>query len=119
MIYRPCGPGSDVGLTPWFAITYNPQQSFNQIPLFVVAGAVYHGLIPGRSDDNAALGFYYGKLSNVLPGRTGEKVMELDYTYWATPWLGIMPDFQYVLSPSARSTSDNAAVLGAQLQILF
>src|SRR5581483_6600205 len=26
MISRYGGPGSDIGLTPWFAITYNPQQ---------------------------------------------------------------------------------------------
>jgi hypothetical protein len=47
MIYRYGGPGSDIGLTPWIGVTFSPQQSINQLPLFVLAGAVYHGLIPG------------------------------------------------------------------------
>jgi porin len=119
MIYRYGGPGSDIGLTPWIAITYNPQQSINQLPLFVLAGAVYHGLIPGRGDDNTALGFYYGKLSPAPPSVSGEKVLELDYTWWATPWLAITPDLQYVFNPGGSGTSRNAAVLGAQFQVLF
>ena len=119
MIYRYGGSGSDIGLTPWVGLTYSPQQSINQLPLFVLAGAVYHGLIPGRSDDNLALGFYYGKLSNSLPSGSSEKVLELDYTWWETPWLGITPDLQYVFNPGGSSSSRNAAVLGAQFQLLF
>ena len=119
MIYRYGGSGSDIGLTPWFGITFSPQQNINQLPLFVLAGAVYHGLIPGRGDDNLALGFYYGELSNSLPSVSDEKVIELDYTWWETPWLGITPDLQYVFNPRGSSSSRNAAVLGAQFQLLF
>jgi porin len=119
MIYRYGGPGSDIGLTPWLAITYNPQQSINQLPLLALAGVIYHGLIPGRGDDNLGYGFYYGQLSTALPGATGEKVMELDYTLWATPWLAITPDFQYVFNPSGGSSSRNASVPGVQFQVLF
>jgi porin len=119
MIYRYGGPGSDIGLTPWVAITYNPQQSINQLPLLVLAGAIYHGLIPGRGDDNAALALYYGKISASLPSVSAEKVLELDYTWWAAPWLAITPDVQYVLNPGGSSSSRNAAVLGMQFQILF
>lgn len=119
MIYRYGGPGSDIGLTPWLSIAYTPQESINQLPLLVMAGAVYHGLIPRRSDDYAAVGFYYGKLSTNLPSDIGEKVLELNYTAWATPWLGITPDLQYVLNPGGGSGAGNALVLGAQFQILF
>jgi porin len=119
MIYRYGGPGSDIGITPWIAITYSPQQSINQLPVLAMAGAVYHGLIPGRGDDNLALAFYYGKLSTSLPSVAGEKVLELDYTWWATPWLGITPDLQYVLNPGGSSSSMNAAVPGLQFQVLF
>jgi porin len=119
MIYRYGGSGSDIGLTPWVGITFSPQQSINQLRLFVLAGAVYQGLIPGRGDDNLALGYYYGKLSNSLPSGSGEKVIELDYTWWETPWLGIRPDLQYVFNPRGSSSSRNAAVLGAQFQLLF
>jgi porin len=119
MIYRYGGPGSDIGLTPWISIAYMPQEDINQLPLLVMAGVDYHGLIPGRSDDDLAGGFYYGKLSTNLPSVGGEKVLELDYTAWATPWLGITPDLQYVLNPSGDSSSENAFVLGAQVQILL
>jgi porin len=119
MIYRYGGPGSDTGLTPWLSITYNPQQTINQLPLSVLVGAIYHGLIPGRGDDTLGLGFYYGKLSTALAAATGEKVLEFDYTLWATPWLGITPDFQYVLNPSGGSSSRNATVPGLQVQVLF
>jgi porin len=119
MIYRRGGPGSDVGLTPWISIAYTPQQSINQLPLLVMAGASYRGLIPGRSDDSTAVGVYYGKISTSLPSGSGEKVVELNYTWWATPWLGMTPDLQYVLTPSGGSSSRNAAVIGTQFQILF
>jgi hypothetical protein len=119
MIYRYGGPGSDVGLTPWVSVAYTPPEAINQLPLLVMAGAEYHGLIPGRSDDYMAAGFYSGKLSTNLPSDAGEKVLELDYTAWATPWLGVTPDLQYVLNPSGGGSSENAFVLGAQFQILL
>jgi porin len=119
MVYRDGGPGSDIGLTPWLAVTSSPRQSINELPLLVMAGAVYHGLIHGRSDDDTALGFYYGELSTDLTSGPAEKVLELNYTWWATPWLGITPDFQYVFNPRGASSSNNATVLGTQVQILF
>lgn len=133
MIYRYGGPGSDIGLTPWIAITYNQPQNISQLPLLVMLGATYHGLLPGRSDDSAAIAFYYGKLNTTSPevpsstvaatadstSVSSEKVLELDYTCWATPWLGITPDLQYVFNPGGSSSSRNAAVLGVQFEMLF
>jgi porin len=119
MIYRRGGANSDVGLTPWISVAYTPQQRINQLPLLVMAGASYRGLIPGRSDDTTAVGFYYGKISTSVPSGSGEKVVELNYMWWATPWFGMTPDLQYVLTPSGRSSSRNAAVIGVQFQILF
>ena len=119
MIYRYGGPGSDIGLTPWFAVTYNPSQTINQLPLLILAGAAYHGLLPGRGDDTAAFALYYGKISPDLPADSDEKVLEFSYTWWAAPWLAITPDLQYILNPGGSSSSRNAAVLGTQFQILF
>lgn len=119
MIYRDGGPGSDIGLTPWISIAYTPQESINPLPLLVMAGAAYHGLIPRRSDDSAAVGFYYGELGANVPSGSSEKVLELDYTAWVTPWLAITPDVQYILNPSGESSSKNALVIGGQFQILF
>jgi hypothetical protein len=121
MIYRYGGPDSDSGLIPWFSVSFNPQQSINQLPVLAMAGAVYQDLIPGPEcgDDTAAFGFYNGTISNELPSITSEKVFELNYTCWATPWLGVTQDLQYVLNPSGGSSSANAAVVGMQFQILF
>jgi len=119
MMYREGGPGSDVGLTPWFSVTYNPQQRLNQLPVLASVGAVYQGLIRGRSDDTTAIAFYYGKISNDLPAHTGEKVIETDYNWWATPWLTITPDAQYIFNPNGGSSSTNALVLGTQVTVLF
>ena len=119
MMYREGGAGSDVGLTPWFSVTYDPQQRINQLPVLASVGAAYQGIIPGHSDDSAAIAFYYGKISNALPAHTGEKVVELDYNWWATPWLTITPDAQYVFNPSGGSSAANALVLGTQVTVLF
>jgi porin len=119
MIYRRGGANSDVGLTPWISVAYTPQQRINHLPLLAMAGASYRGLIPGRSDDTTAVGFYYGKISTSVPSGSGEKVVELNYMWWATPWLGMTPDLQYVLTPGGRSSSRNAVVIGVQFQILF
>jgi porin len=117
--YRNGGPNSAIGLTPWLAVSYNPQQNIDRLPLFVSGGAVYQGLISGRGDDTSAIAWYYGKLSTAVPAVSGEKVLELNYTWWATPWLGVTPDFQYVFNPSGNSSSNDAAVLGAQFLMLF
>lgn len=134
MIYRYGGPGSDIGLTPWFSVAYNPEQRINQLPLLVMIGATYHGLIPRRADDSTAIALYYGKLNLSSPiafasavtattttttPHSVEKVLEIDYTCWATPWLAITPDLQYILNPGGSSSSRNAAVLGVQFQVLF
>jgi porin len=121
MIYRHGGAGSDSGLTPWFSVSFKPRQSINQLPVLAMAGAVYQDVIPGPEcgDDTAAFGFYNGTISNELPSITGEKVLELNYTCWATPWLGVTPDLQYVLNPSGGSSSANAPVIGIEFQFLF
>ena len=119
IVYREGGPDSSVGLTPWLAIAWQPQQDINLMPFFLAAGATYQGLFPGRADDTAAVMVAYGKISNTQPHTTGEVVVELDYTLAATPWLAVTPDFQYVFNPSGGSGANNAAVFGAQLAFTF
>ncbi len=119
MVYREGGPGSSQGLTPWLSVTYQPQQSINLLPVFIAGGATYEGLIPGRDTDTTAVALYYGKLSKDVENATAETVLELNYTYWATPWLGLTPDFQYIFNPSGGSSSNNAAVLGGQIMVNF
>jgi porin len=119
MAYREGGPGSSEGLTPWLAVTYQPEESINLLPVFVAGGASYEGLIPGRDTDTTAVAVYYGKLSKDVQDTTGETVLEVNYTFWATPWLGLTPDFQYVFNPSGGSSNNDAAVFGGQINLIF
>lgn len=119
MAYREGGPGSDQGLTPWAAFTLAPDEKVNTNPYTVSGGLQYHGLIPSRDDDTAALGVYYGKFSDQLEDQNGETVIEVDYLAQLTPWLYVMPDFQYVIRPNGDSDIDNAAVFGAEIGIDF
>jgi porin len=119
MVYREGGPESSEGLTPWLAIAYQPQDSINLLPLYLAGGLVYEGLVPGRNIDTTALAVYHGEVSNALPNTTGETVLEVNYTYWALPWLGLTPDFQYVFNPNGGSSNNDAAVLGGQILVNF
>jgi porin len=85
MVYRDGGPDSSVGLTPWLAIAWQPRDSINLMPFFIAAGATYQGLIAGRDNDVAAIMVAYGKISDTQPHKSGEVVLELDYTLAATP----------------------------------
>ena len=72
-----------------------------------------------RDTDTAALAVYHGELSDDLEDTGSETVVELNYTFWATPWLGITPDFQYVFNPGGGSSDDDAAVFGGQIMVNF
>ena len=119
MVYREGGPGSSEGLTLWLGVAYQPQQSINLVPVFLAGGGVYEGLVPGRDTDTTALAVYHGQLSDDLEDASGETVLELNYTFWATPWLGITPDLQYVFNPGGGSSNDDAAVVGGQIMVNF
>ncbi len=107
------------GLTPWAVVTYQPRQSVNQIPVFFGAGLVYTGLIPTRDEDNAAIGFFYGRVSRDIQGAGSEKVLELNYTLQVTKWFYIRPDLQFVFDPAGDSDISNAIVAGGEIGITF
>jgi porin len=118
MVYRE-SEGSDQGLTPWAVVTYTPRDNININPLFVGGGMVYRGLIPGRDEDRAAIGVFFGKLSSALQNVSSEKVLEVNYTLQLTPWYYVRPDFQYIWSPSGDSSIKDAAVFGGEVGITF
>ncbi|MFO1127493.1 MAG: carbohydrate porin [Rhodospirillales bacterium] len=118
MVYREPDT-DDQGLTPWAVVTYLPRQSINESPVFFATGMVYKGLIPERDNDAAAIGFYYGKLSNDLEPSGSEKVLELAYTVQLTPWLYVRPDMQFVFDPSGVNSAGTAVVGGGEIGIVF
>ena len=119
MVYRESGPGSSEGLTLWLAVAYQPQQSINLVPVFLSSGAVYEGLIPGRDTDTTALAIYHGQLSDDLEDASAETVLELNYTFWATPWLGTTPTYNMSSIPTATAATMTRPYFGGQIMINF
>jgi porin len=118
MVYRE--PGTvDEGLTPWAVATFQPRQSINELPVFFGAGLVYKGLIPGRDEDRAAVGFYFGQLSGDINTGGSEKVLEINYTVQLTPWFYVRPDLQLVFDPAGVSSASTAVVFGGEIGITF
>ncbi len=106
------------GLTAWTALTFAPKQAVSEVPFAAYAGALYHGLLPNRSDDMTALGLYYASFSDRLEDQSYEFVVEANHRFQLAPWLYITPDVQFILNPGGGGTP-NALVVGTELGIDF
>jgi porin len=108
----------------------------NQIDFSLNVGLTAKGLVPGRDNDTAGLGFGYAGVSRRLaaldrdsgvPARSGESFIELTYQYQYTPWWQIQPDFQYTFNPGGGIANPgnptqrlrDEAVLGVRTNITF
>ena len=129
-------PGTtDQGLGVFFRMMGAPGDR-NVISFFADGGATFKGLIPGRPNDTAGVGFGIGTISAAgrqldavanLPVRSSETVVELTYQYQAAPWWLVQPDFQYVLNPGGGILNPDspvhrvgdAAVLGLRTSVTF
>jgi porin len=127
MLYREPGT-KDQGFTPFFVATWQPED-VNEIPLFFDLGLTYKGLLPGRDDDVAGLGFAYGKWSRQLnkyhsdageEKQTFETVVEATYKIAINKWLYFQPDIQYIINPNGGNRdTGNALVTGARIGVTF
>src|SRR5262249_891259 len=96
-----------------------PKSRVNTMPYFFGAGLSYQGLIPGRGNDTASIGFIYGTFSRYIPETTAERVIEANYQITLKRWLSITPDLQYIIRPNGSSAIQNAFVLGTQIAVNF
>jgi porin len=127
MLYRESGT-ADEGFTPFFVVTWQPDD-VNEMPFFIDAGLTYKGLIPGRGDDIAGIGYAYGKWSRQLgkyetdSGGTRQKyemVVEATYKIAVNKWLYLQPDLQYIINPHGGDKDiDDALVVGARVGVTF
>gem|GEM_PF-6356898 len=108
-----------VGLTFWGAVYVAPQQNISLQLLQAAGGLLYHGIIPGRDHDVAAVSVIAGVFSNRAPAHGTETVIEANYRIQLTPWLYLTPDFQYVVHPNGSTSIPDAAVLAGELSINF
>jgi|GEM_PF-445638 len=127
MVYQ-AKPGSEMGLTLWGSFILTPMQQVAIIPYDLSLGAIYTGLIPGRSHDKTAIAVHYGAFSNIYGDQeqalghakpTAEVILEACYTIQVSKCLVVQPDVQYIINPRGTSSIPNSLVLGAQISFNF
>ncbi len=118
-VYKECAD-DDQGLGLFTRYGY-ADGDVNEIQCFWSAGAEYVGLVPGRDEDVAGMGFAIARLSadNSETVEDREAVMELYYSLRLTGWLAVTPSLQYVWNPGGVNGTGDACVLGLRLQAAF
>lgn len=97
----------------------------NPISWFLSFGIGGYSRLPGRSNDQFGVGWYYSGTSEQLAptlataiGGVGDgQGVEIFYDIEVTPWLHITPDFQVLMPP--RNSVDTAIVAGLRSRIIF
>jgi porin len=105
----PSNPAEGIGLFGQFGISDgNPTRLYWSAQLGL--GGV--GLIPGRSNDNWGVAYYYDALSGALKDSVGtvttlndEQGLEIFYNFTVTPWLTIGADLQIIDPALADETA--------------
>ncbi|KQV70480.1 porin [Rhizobium sp. Root1220] len=136
-------PGNDDNsLNGFVRVAFAPQEDRNQMNWYFDAGLSYKGLLPGRDNDTAGIGFAYANISSGVsslaragnafsgtsqPVPTSEAVIELTYRATMTNGLTVQPFFQYVIRPGGNapdperpeSPLGNAPVFGLRAAATF
>jgi len=84
-------------------------------------GLSYTGLLPGRDDDVAGLGFVYAKHAGDITDavKSHEAVIEATYRIQLTPAIYLQPDIQWVNRPSGDTNTSDALVFGLRAGFTF
>jgi porin len=93
-------------------------------------GLTFAGLMPSRPGDTAGLAFgrtgYNSRAAeSILLATPGVQVpqaeypIEAFYSFQATPWWDVRPDFQYVIHPGGYVKASNEALIGLRTDITF
>jgi porin len=112
-------PNDTRGLGVFARYGYAPGAT-NDITGFWSVGLQYQGLIEGRDDDVAAIGWAQGFFSNGASATypaDSESVVEAYYRICVAGWLDASPSIQYIRHPGGASTIDHATVLALRAQI--
>lgn len=116
------GPSQGLG---WFARAGFAPPDRNTVAAAIDTGFTYTGLLPGRDDDAAGLGFGWSQLSSgaaeELDGgdRGSEMVFEATYQISLGPWLTVQPDVQFIVQPGGSDALKNALVVGLSASLDF
>lgn len=119
MVYRENG---DQGLGIFLQIGGAPDDR-NEVDFYIGGGINYHGLIPGRDEDDFGMAVAHASISDKLrsaePRDAAETTFEVTYRVQIAPWLAIQPDFQYVFDTGADPELKNAKVGLLRFEIYF
>lgn len=93
-------------------------QDVSDLNTFISLGLSYAGLIEGRDDDVAGLGYARGIFSDKAPVNDSyESVYELYYNASVSQNARLTPNVQFIKNPAADSDADDALILGCRLQL--
>jgi porin len=127
------------GLSAFARIGGSPSAQ-NLISFYADGGLTYKGLIPGRDDDTAGIGFGFTRIGNnargfdqdvrvftnpFFPVRNNELMLDLTYQIQLTPWMTLQPDLQRIFRPGGNvlnpdgSPRKDALVLGLRSSLTF
>ena len=104
----------------WIGVSDGITTTTNPDPVFVSAGWMSQGVIPGRPLDVLALGVGRSNFnSQINPELTPESVIELNYNATINSSLSLQPFLNWVLNPGGSHTIANVLALGLQVQLQF
>jgi len=108
------------GLGTFFRYGYANSER-NEMTGFYSGGLQYQGLIEGRDDDVAAVGFSHGTFSSKAADYTKdfESVVEVYYNAQVTDQFSLTPSIQYVSNPGGVSDVSDAMVFALRAQVSF
>lgn len=89
------------------------------IAAYAELGAVWTGLLPGRTSDQLGLAVVTARLSDEIPGARYETVVEATYKLVLRTWLIVQPDVQWIRHPGGFGAIDDATVVGLRVDVLF
>ncbi len=115
------GAEDSQGLGTFFRYGYASGRR-NDIRDFWSAGFQYQGLLDGRDDDVAGIGFAHGSFSDSADATYTtdyESALEIYYNAQVSPRLNISPNIQYVTNPGGNKSIGDAVVLGIRAQMSF
>ncbi len=122
LLWRENGAHGEQGFGVFFRAGGSPAGR-STFPLVIDTGLHYTGLIPGRDQDNAALGYVYADLSDRRGGHTifqnFEQVLELTYDFVVRAWWSIQPDVQWIQNPGGKDGPGHAFLLGLRSTLTF
>jgi len=93
----------------------------NLVDFYIGGGLTYRGLVPHRHQDEIGLAIAHASISDDLVdagnGERAETTLEITYRAILTEHLTLQPDVQFVFSPNADPSLNDAMVIGLRFEL--